>query len=48
MEYGPWRTTRCLAKYALARYLPWVGSWCKVLPSLWICAAGTQPRLCVK
>jgi hypothetical protein len=48
MECGPWCMVGCLAKCALARCLLWAGSWCEVLPSLWICADGTQPRSCVK
>jgi hypothetical protein len=44
MECGPWRMAGCWAKYALARCLLWASSWCEVRPSLWICAAETQPR----
>jgi hypothetical protein len=48
MECGLWRMTRRWAKYALARCLPVVGSWCEVPPSRWICVAAIQPPLCVR
>jgi hypothetical protein len=36
------------AKYALARCLPMVGSWCEVPPSHWICITAIRPPLCVR